>query len=351
MKTVDEIYQEMLESIGEKSKIQVQEGCDLSARLYAVAAQVFALSAQSEWVERQSFPQTAQGEYLDYHAQLRGLERKGAVQATGTISFAAETVGEEDRVIPAGTVCMTAGLVRFETTEEVTLPAGALTVEVYACALVAGGAGNVAAGTITLMAVAPVGIKSCVNVATFSGGGDEEGDEVLRARVLDTFLRLPNGANTAFYQQGALAFDEVAAATVLPRNRGIGTVDVVVATLGGAPEQSLLNELAEYFQQRREIAVDVQVLAPDLVPVSVTVGIQVKDNTDFATVSAVVEETLRGHFNGALLGNDVLLAKLGSLIYGCEGVKNYAITAPEGDVAISAAQLPRLGTLIVEEMA
>lgn len=40
-------------------------------RLYAVAAQVQALYVQMDWVQRQSFPQTARGVYLDYHAQTR----------------------------------------------------------------------------------------------------------------------------------------------------------------------------------------------------------------------------------------------------------------------------------------
>ena len=82
-----------------------------------------------------------------------------------------------------------------------------------------------------------------------------EEDEELRERILETFRRLPNGANAAFYQQGALSFDEVAAAAVLPRARGQGTVDVVVATLVGVPGEELLQRLQDYFQQRREIAI------------------------------------------------------------------------------------------------
>ena len=36
------------------------------------AAQVYGLYVQADWVGRQCFPQTAQGEFLDRHAQLRG---------------------------------------------------------------------------------------------------------------------------------------------------------------------------------------------------------------------------------------------------------------------------------------
>ena len=47
-----------------------------------------------------------------------------------------------------GTVCMTAGLVRFETTRAAVLPVGQLQVDVPARALLAGSAGNAAAGTV-----------------------------------------------------------------------------------------------------------------------------------------------------------------------------------------------------------
>ena len=60
MKTVDDIYQEMLACFGERTGLEPREGCDLSARLYALAAQVCALYVQADWVVRQTFPQTAE---------------------------------------------------------------------------------------------------------------------------------------------------------------------------------------------------------------------------------------------------------------------------------------------------
>ena len=155
MKTVETIYEEMLEQFGKRTGLEPVEGCDLSARLYAVAAQVYALYVQADWVARQAFPQTAQGEYLDRHAQLRSLERKGAVAAQGVVRFTAGETAAEDRIIPQGTVCMTVGLVRFETTQEGVISAGELTADVPVRALTEGAAGNVGAGTIVTMAVAP----------------------------------------------------------------------------------------------------------------------------------------------------------------------------------------------------
>lgn len=348
MKTVDEIYQEMLACFGTRTGLEPREGCDLSARLYALAAQVYSLYVQADWVTRQAFPQTAEGAYLDYHAQLRGLERKPAVAAEGVVRFVAGEESAAPRDIPQGTVCMTAGLVRFETTGPAVLEAGGRTVDVPVRALVPGESGNVSTGAILSMAVAPVGIAGCTNPERCAGGADGETDGALRARVLESFKRLPNGANSAFYQQGALSFDQVAAAAVIPRPRGVGSVDVVPATVAGLPGEDLLAELTAYFEERREIAVDLKVRAPETVTVNIAVRVEPEEGRNREEVLDRVRETIRDWFTGRLLGQRILLARLGSLIYSCDGVANYAVTTPAKDVDIREDQLPVLGTLNVE---
>ncbi len=350
MKTVDQIYQEMLACFGRKTGLEPREGCDLSARLYALAAQIYSLYVQTDWTARQSFPQTAEGDYLDFHAQLRGLERKPPTAARGTVRFSVEEAAPAPRDIPQGTVCMTAGLVRFETVEPAVLEAGEVEVDVPVRALEPGSLGNVSAGTIVSMAVAPIGVSACINPEACAGGGDGETDEALRARVLESFQRLPNGANAAFYQQGALSFDQVAAAAVVSRPRGVGSVDVVPATLAGLPDEELLERLGRYFEERREIAVDLRVRAPETVRVDLTVQVEPEEGADPGRVLRQVEERLRGWFTGKLLGRDVLRAQLGSLVFGCEGVRNYAISEPAADVEVSPDVLPVLGALDVEEM-
>ena len=348
MKTVDEIYGELLASFGKRTGLEPREGCDLSARMYALAAQVCALYVQADWVLRQAFPQTAEGDYLDAHAQLRGLARKRATAAQGMVRFTAGEKADAPREIPKGTVCMTAGLVRFETERAGVLEAGALTADVPVRALEAGEAGNVSAGAISSMAVAPMGIASCSNPQPCGGGSDGEGAEVLRERVLGTFKRLPNGANAAFYEQGALSFDQVAAAAVVARPRGVGSVDIVPATMSGLPDKELLDQLQAYFEERREIAVDLKVRAPRTAVVNITVQVEAREGWDRAEVLSRVERAVREWFTGRLLGQDILRAKLGSLIYDCDGVENYAISAPAADLRVDSDVLPVLGTLRVE---
>lgn len=350
MKTVEEIYSRMMAAFAAKTGLE-GDGCgDLATRLYAVAAELSSLYIQSDWVARQCFPQSATGEYLDRHAALRGVSRRTAAKAEGVLRFAVDGALTTDLAIPVGTVCMTAGLVRFETTSPAVLRAGKKTADVPAAAVVAGAAGNAAAGSILSMAVAPVGVSRCSNPAPFTGGVDGEGDEALRERVLETFQRLPNGANAAFYQQGALSFPQVAAAKVIPRSRGIGTVDVVLAAHAGVPDADLIARVQAYFDVRREIAVDVRVLPPTVKTVHLAVQVKPREGRTSAQVLQSVRSALTGYFTGKLLGEDVLRAKLGDVVFGVDGVANYTVTEPSSDLTMAVGELPTLGTLTVEAM-
>ena len=81
MKEIAEIYGQMLETFEEKTGFAMDDTADLAVRLYAAAAQLQALYIYADWALTQSFPQCAAGQYLDYHAQLRGITRKGGHNA------------------------------------------------------------------------------------------------------------------------------------------------------------------------------------------------------------------------------------------------------------------------------
>ncbi len=262
MEELRTIYERMRTVFAEETGFVPNDGCDMMVRLYALAAEVQSLLAQADWVLDQSFPQTAQGQYLDYHAETRALTRLPAAKAAGVLRFSAPSAAVTDYEIEAGSVAMTTGGVRFETTEKATLQKGETYVDVPARAVEAGANGNAIADAVHIMSVYPVGITQCTNPEAFSGGSGEESDEKLRERVMESYKRLPNGANAAFYEQEAMSFPNVAAAKAVGRARGIGTVDVYVSTHAGAPGEALLGEIEAALQKKREIAVDVEVKAP-----------------------------------------------------------------------------------------
>ena len=271
-------------------------------------------------------------------------------QNTGVNILDPATTYIDPRVtIGAGTVCMTGEGVRFSTTEDVVLPSGALYADAPAMALEPGKQGNVAAGSVTIMAAMPVGIKACTNPEAFSGGDDEEDDSSLRRRLLDSYLRLPNGANAAYYEQTALSRTGVAAALAVRCPRGVGSVDLYVATDAGIPDQDLLRELNDYLQEKREISVDLRVLAPRPLPININVAIQRAGSATFEKARADADAALRSVFTGAMLGKEVTLAFLGNLLYSQESIQNYRLTSPTADLAASPTVLPCLGSVTITE--
>ena len=350
MKTIEEIYQSLLTAYAQRTGTVLAEDCDLAVRFYAAAAQLQALDIQAWWVLDQCFPQTAQGAYLDGHALMRGISRRAAAKAVGTLRFSINSPATVELTIAAGTACMTAGEVRFQTTADAVLEAGELSVDVPAEAVDSGEEGNVPAGSVVVLTACPVGITGCTNPAAFSGGSDSENDESLRSRVLESYLRLPNGANAAWYEQSAMSHEGVAAAQAVGRARGVGTVDVYIATEAGLPDADLLEKVRSDLQEKREIAVDVEVLSPEAESVDVTVEIAVAENSSFEAVKPLAEQAVTGLFTGQLLGKPVLLAELGRRIYAVEGVGNYHISSPAADVTGGKGKLPVLGTLTITEM-
>ena len=350
MKEWTEIYEQMRGTFAQRAGFVPSEGCDSAVRLYALAAELQSLLMQADWVLDQSFPQTAQGMYLDYHAETRGITRGAAEKAAGVIRFAAADKVTAACPIEKGTVCMTAEGVRFETTEDATIAVGSQWVDVPAQAAEAGAGGNVIAGTVTLLSAMPVGVVQCTNPAAFSGGCDAESDEALRGRVLASYQRLPNGANAAYYEQEAMRYPGVAAAKAVGRARGIGTVNVVIATHAGVPDAALLAAVETDLQKKREIAVDVKVLAPTVETVAVTAALKAAPGYTFAEVKAGAQSALETLFTGGLLGKSVTTARLLTLLCGVEGVENVHLTAPAADVAVGSTELPMLGTVTISEL-
>ena len=350
MKEWTEIYEQMRGTFAQRAGFVPSEGCDSAVRLYALAAELQSLLMQADWVLDQSFPQTAQGMYLDYHAETRGITRGAAEKAAGVIRFAAADKVTAACPIEKGTVCMTAEGVRFETTEDATIAVGSQWADVPAQAVEAGAGGNVIAGTVTLLSAMPIGVVQCTNPAAFSGGCDAESDEALRGRVLASYQRLPNGANAAYYEQEAMRYPGVAAAKAVGRARGIGTVNVVIATHAGVPDAALLAAVETDLQKKREIAVDVKVLAPAVETVAVTAALKAAPGYTFAEVKAGAQSALEALFTGELLGKSVTTARLLTLLCGVEGVENVHLTAPAADVAVGSTELPMLGTVTISEL-
>ena len=232
MRSIETIYEKLLADFAQRAGFTPEAGCDLAVRLWAAAAELQALEIQADWVLDQSFPQTAQGVYLDRHGAMRGLKRLGATRSGGTLRFSVGAPPVMDVTIPAGTVCMTAEEVRVRTSEEAVIPAGALYADAPAEAVEAGTGGNVVPGAVRFLTACPTAVTAVTNPGAFTGGAGEEDDETFRARILESYRRLPNGANTAWYETTAMGYPGVTAAKAVGRAEGPGTVNVDRKSVG-----------------------------------------------------------------------------------------------------------------------
>ena len=350
MRELEEIYREMRGVYAERAGFVPNDNCDAAVRLYALAIEIQGLEAQADWVLAQSFPQTAEGEFLDHHAAMRALRRGQPACAEGTLRFAARGSAAADYAIPEGTVCLTAAGVRFETTADAVLAQGENYSDVPAKACEAGTSGNVIAGTVTLCAAFPAGIVSCTNPSAFAGGCDAESDDALRVRILKSYKTLPNGANAAFYEREARNVTGVAAAKAVGRARGIGTVDVYIASQAGLPSVEQLAGVLAALQSKREIAVDLRVLAPETDPIALQVEIETEGEEPFDAVRERVEETLNACFDGRLLGEGMTMARLTAAVFAVKGVRNCHLLAPAEDVPPDATHLPTMASCQITEI-
>ena len=323
---------------------------DIGIRLQVLAAEIYSVDAAIEWLKRQSFLETAAGTELEYRAEERGLVRKSAKIAEGTLSFGRNTALWYSVEIPQGTVASTEGGVRFFTTASAVLEAGELSVSAAAKAEEGGRDGNAAPGAICVLVTPPSGIETVTNSAAFSGGVDAETDEELRERLLESCKNSSNGTNADYYRQCALKHDGVYSVSVIPRGRGAGTVDLYLGGVGAPPEAGIVEAVQEEISALRELNVDVKVSAAGTVPIKVVVTVLPKTGVAFAAAKAGCEAALHAYFNALAVGESVTLAGMGAKMMESGLISNYYFNKTEtGDTAIEQSQLAVAGEFQIAE--
>ena len=349
--TYEEIYAQMAEEFERLAGFAPDRASDIAIRMKVLASQIYGLTTYAQWLKRQMFPQTATGEELEKHAYTRGLLRKGAIAAKGTLVFTLSEALWYDLVVELGTVCATDfPQVRVVTTQQGVIAAGELSVRVDARAEAPGAQGNLLQGKVREI-VTPVPAALMVsNDAPFAGGADAEGDEELRKRLLQRYYPLPNGVNSAFYLNSALEYDGVACAAVEPRKNGRGTVAVTIAGAGATAPGPLAERIEQDLAVKKEINVDVTVTpaAEKAVPVEITV--QPKAGYTLEEVAQAVKEETAGWFRSKKIGQPVYRASLGDCIFHVDGVENYALLSPSADLSVGKDEIAVCGAVTVRAM-
>lgn len=306
--------------------MNVPELSDIDLRMKVLAGEIYNDEVNLEFIKRQMFASTATGEYLDNHAQDRGIKRKSATKAVGSVKFYINEPAQQPIKVPKGTVVATAGKnsVRFITDSDVTLLIGGDSVSVTCTAEKGGASGNVAVNSVTVMVTNVVGIDGVTNTSQFTAGSDTESDELLRKRVLDTYQSVSNGTNKAYYKRLALSVEGVNSVNVVPKARGEGTVDINIACKDMVAPMSIVNKVAKLIQKQRELNVDVKVFAAEIFRLDVGVYVILKDGYDLETVRQNIKSAVSDYVATLEVGDDVLEKHLSSAIISAEGVSDFS---------------------------
>lgn len=319
-----------------------------------------------DWIAKMAVPWTAEDEFLEAWAGLKGVIRKATGQAGGNASFP----GVTGTVLPGGTSLVRGDGQTYTTNADATVDGtGFVTVAATAVADPAGlvGAiGNCAAGVVLTLGSAVTGIQSGgVTATAFTGGADIEKDDSLRTRMLAAYQKPPQGGSMDDYVRWATAVPGVTRAWCKPRGFGDGTVvvytmfDQAEAAYGGfpqgtngvatgenraAPATGDQLAVANAIFPLQPVTALVYSCAPAPFPVNFTItGLTTASLATRALIAAAIDGVF--YLEGVATGGTVALSLIESAIAAISGTKGYVITVPAGNITTALGFLPVRGTV------
>ncbi|MDY3551395.1 baseplate J/gp47 family protein [Gemmata sp. JC717] len=341
-------------------------GSVLRALAQAVAGQLLWLQAIVLQLLTLTRASTSSGTDLDSWCADFGFARLPARAATGQVTFSRFTAGQQ-AVVPVGTtVQATDGSQTFAVTIDTSnsaynaalggyvLPANTASVNVPVQAAAGGAAGNVQAGSITVITSAVTGVDSVTNASAFLNGADAEADDAFRARFVLYLASLSKATKSAI-GSAVLGVQQGLNYTITENEDYSGAYDpgyfyVVVDDGTGTASSGLLAAVGTAVEGVRGFTTGFGVFAP--VPLAANVAMTVTSAPGYShpAVVGAVGNALRDFLNGLTLGVDVPYTQLASVAYGVPGVLNVtAVTLNGGTADLVASQKQRVvaGTVTV----
>lgn len=330
---------------------------DAFIRGTATASSVHGLYHHQMWIARQVLPSTADEEYIEQHAALRGLTLKEATKADGTITLT--PTAEEVPAFGAGVAATYAYTDESGAGKTISLvttaawPGGAPPEGGIILAAQAASAGAFPAleDTAVTLQSAPEGVAPEAT-ATVYGGTDAETHAELLARLLFRMQNPPGGGQASDYVLWALEVPGVTWAKSYPLRRGLGTVDLVFLSQNGMPGPQLVEKVQTHIDAKRPVTCpDFLAFAPVLGLVNITARARLDSLYGYTlpTIKPVVQRELESrYFSGLYPGDGFRLSRAISVMVGVKGMEDVNITIPEVNVAGHALTWLCLASLELE---
>lgn len=326
------------------------EDSDAYARASSLAACAEGIYTHQKWLIKQFFPDTADTEFLEKHAGLRGLRRRNATYAAGK---GATVSGNPDAVIAVGLQIKTEDGRFYETTESAVISSGGTAV-VAVRSLATGAAQNIKTATKGSFMAAPVGVSTDLVLNDVVGATNAESDSSLLERLLNKIRRPAAGGNKYDYKDWALEVDGVEQAYVYPLRRGLGTVDIAITADNGVPSDDTVRRAQEYIDQERPVtAKESKVVKPDVTKVNFNIQVKIS-GVALNDIKTAINNALRDYFNGLIPGDDLIVSQCEAVVNNLIGVVDRRFIAPtanqKADI-VNKIEWFRLGEVTVTEMA
>lgn len=298
------------------------------------------------WIANQVIPDTAQNEYLDRWASIKGITRIAAVFQRGTVTF---PTSSDPLTIAQGTLMQANDGTQYSVDSLATSAAGAC-IATVTC-LTAGSVGQRSVSdTITLLS--PIqGITSAGTWAsTTQIGTDQESDTALKSRMLVAFQTPPQGGAIADYILWTLATAGVTRAWVFPNWVGAGSVGISFVRDGDGSGAAIIPsggavaavQAYETDPTRAPVTANVTVFAPTAVTENFTIHL-VPDTAALRT--AVIASLTNLIYREAIPGGTMYLSHIRAAIGEVLGAGDFSMSSPAADQVFTNSQIGIMGTV------
>lgn len=290
IKNKTEVRNEFLDSLENPlSKMEGSYNFDIASGVGAVGQNLYEIL---DYWSKQLFIDTAtEDEYIDKHAMLFGVSRRGATKAVGEITIS----GAPGTLVKDNTIILSRKGLKYRTTRQVYLDgsgrgkAGIESLEV-------GLSGNCAVGEIVSFEIANTSLYTVTNEKKVEGGFEKEPNSVLIARAKEKVVRPAHSGNVNDYIQWAKEVDGVGNVHVIPLWNGNGTVKVLVSNYNYEQAQSdLIRRVKERIESEDGRPIGAKVTVESFKQFEISIGgtVFLEKGVQLEDVRKIIEADIR----------------------------------------------------------
>lgn len=306
---------------------------------------------------------TSKGADLDsWMSDFDIVTREAAVSALGTVTFSRFTTTNQATIAPGVMVQTTDGTQSFTVIADTTqtawnatlgayvIPAGAASANVTVQAVTAGSAGNVQAGTVTIIGSSIPYVDTVTNASAFTGGANAELDTALLGRFqlalqgLQKGIKASAGAAIEALQQN-LQYSIVENQTLAGATQN-GYFYVVISPYSSTLQSNVYGAVDAV----RPLGSTFGVFAATQITANVVMTATVTTGYTHAQIVTAIQSAITTFINGLKLGAPLYWSQLYAVAYGVAGVQEVTgltINGGTADLTATAQQIIVAGTVTV----